>query len=71
MKIYLGDFTVNQSAYDYNYNTSMNFNDTCGDVIIEHHEYYISQQYSCGRSFIDICRDMGLDKSNNINISCL
>jgi hypothetical protein len=59
---------VDQFAYDY-YDTSMNFNET-HDVIIEHHEYYIAHQYMCGRSFVDICRDMGLDKSNNL-ISCL
>ena len=40
-----------------------------GDVIIHHHEYNCFYQYECGRTFLEICLDMGLDKDNNTNIS--
>jgi hypothetical protein len=64
---YLGDITVDQYSYLYDYTQSNSYN--ANDVIIEHHEYFCTYQYECGKSFIDICRDMGLDKNTTTNIS--
>lgn len=65
---YRGDITVNQFSYDY-YDYSQEH--TLNDVIIEHHEYYGTYQYECGKTFIDVCIDMGLDKNSSINLSFL
>ena len=48
--------------YDYGYSSSGMMDNMCNnDTIIEHNEYFGSYQYVCGRSFVEICRDMGLD----------
>lgn len=58
---------MNQFSYDYDYIVSDVYNPN--DIIIEHHELFGIYQYECGKSFVDICRDMGLDKNNTTNIS--
>ena len=58
---------MNQIAYDdYSHDYGYNLN----DVIIEHNEHYFTYQYESCKSFVDICRDFGLDKTS-ANISCL
>ena len=41
-----------------------------GDVVV-FHEYCEMYQYECGRSFVEICKDLGLDKKDDIQISLL
>jgi len=47
------------------------FKDDVNDVVINHNENTSSYMYECGRSFVDICKDMGLDKNRDFNISLL
>lgn len=46
-----------------NFNTTISgYND---DVVIDHNEYYgMNYMYESGKSFVEICRDMGLDDDN-------
>jgi len=41
------------------------------DVIIHHNQDYCISYYrfECGKSFVEICRDMGLDSANDTTIS--
>lgn len=58
---------MDQFSYDYDYTLQDAYN--INDIIIEHTGYFGVYQYECGKSFVDICRDMGLDKNNTTNIS--
>ena len=41
------------------YETSSTFEE---DVVIHHHEEFYACRFECGKTFVEICMDMGLDK---------
>lgn len=43
------------------------------DVVIQHHQEYYSSMYrfECGKTFVEICKELGLDKEGGTQISML
>lgn len=55
---------------DYNVYT-LDENEEAEDVIINHQQetYCPMFRLSCSKSFLDVCKELGLDKSKNAHIS--